>query len=993
MSFSLTQIFLIGISYLSFVFLVAYFTEQGYLPAKFVRHPAVYVLSLGVFASAWAIYGAVGFASRFGFNFIAYYLGISAAFMLGPILLAPILKLIKNYQLGSLADLLAFRYRSPWVGALVTLCMLIGIMPLLALQIQAVADTIHILNQETSPNTLAFIFCCVIILFAILFGARHISTRDKHEGLVIAIAFESLIKIIGMVSIGIFVLFNVFDGPTGLQQWLTDNPYATETLYAPLKEGPWRSIVAAFFFSAVVTPHMFHMAFTENLNPRALLTASWGLPLYLFILALPIPIILWSSTIVQPDVAAEYVTLGVPMALNSPTFSLIAFVTGLSASSGVIIVCTLALSAMCLNHLVLPLSPVNTQNNLYSWLLWTRRALIAFIILASYIIYRVMAGRHSLSELGFLTFVATMQFVPGLFGVLFWPKANRYGFITGLLSGISVWVFLLLLPILFDYQVTINIPLLIHDTFPQGDNSYLAATVAIFVNCMVFATISVFTNASTSENLAAETCNVDNLRRSYRWELSVSNSREFIERLTKPLGATTARREVELALHDLAMSLDETRPYSLRRLRDQLETNLSGLLGPSVAHEIIDEALPYVMHSDESAVQDIHHTESRLEEYHHKLTGLAAELDNLRRFHRQTLQDLPMGVCSLGLDGEVFGWNHSMVKITNIPVGDIVGSSLDHLPEPWRSLLQQLSVGPETHEYKKEVESQGVTRWLNLHKASIRAENQTKSHGGLVIVVEDLTETRMLEHKLAHNERLASVGRLAAGVAHEIGNPITGIACLAQNLQYESDNPDIVEMSNEIVEQTKRVTRIVQSLVNFSHSGTNKVIQAPVSLRECAQEAFDLLKLSGDEKTENFTNDIDADHIISGDRQRITQIFINLLSNARDASSIDSPIVTRSVTRNHTVTLEVEDRGCGIPENIKESIYEPFVTSKDPGKGTGLGMAVVYSIIEEHFGHISIDSPISTDYKGTRVTITLPRYRENDEISPSNNNGEESNTL
>jgi len=979
MSFSLTQIFLIGISYLSFFFLIAYFTEEGYIPAKFVRHPFVYVLSLGVFASAWAIYGAVGFASRFGFNFIAYYLGISAAFMLGPILLAPILKLVKNYQLGSLADLLAFRYRSPWVGALVTLCMLVGIMPLLALQIQAVADTIHILNQETSPNILAFIFCCVIILFSILFGARHISSRDKHEGLVVAIAFESLVKVVGMVSVGIFVLYTVFDGPQGLNQWLIDNPSATETLYAPLKEGPWRSIVAAFFVSAVVTPHMFHMAFTENLNPRALLTASWGLPLYLFILALPIPIILWGSTVVQPDVAAEYVTLGVPMALNSPAFSLIAFIAGLSASSGVIIVCTLALSAMCLNHLVLPLSPVNTQNNLYSWLLWTRRALIASIILASYLIYRVMAGRHSLSELGFLTFAATIQFVPGLFGVLFWSKANRYGFITGLLSGISVWIFLLLLPILFDYQVTINIPFIINDTFPNGDTSYLAATVAIFVNSMVFAAVSVATNASTSEKLAAETCNVDNLRRSYRWELSVSSAREFVDRLTHPLGATTAKREIELALHDLAMSADETRPYSLRRLRDQLETNLSGLLGPSVAHEIIDQALPYVMHSDESAIQDIHHTENRLEEYHHKLTGLAAELDNLRRFHRQTLQDLPMGVCSLGLDGEVFGWNHAMVKITSIPAGDIVGSSLDHLPEPWRSVLQQLSAGPETHEYKKEVEYQGITRWLNLHKASINAENQVKSHGGLVIVVEDLTETRMLEHKLAHNERLASVGRLAAGVAHEIGNPITGIACLAQNLQYETDKEDIAEMSEQIVEQTKRVTRIVQSLVNFSHSGTTKAIHDPVSLRDCAQEAFDLLKLSSDEKTEHFTNDIPADHIINGDRQRITQVFINLFSNARDASDLDSPIITRSVTRNHTVTLEVEDHGCGIPDEIKESIYEPFVTSKDPGKGTGLGMAVVYSIIEEHFGHISIDSPIGSDYKGTRVTITLPRYRENEE--------------
>ena len=980
MSFSLAQIFAIGIAYLSFFFLVAYFTEQGFLPARFIRHPIVYVLSLGVFASAWAIYGAIGFASDFGYNFLAYYLGISGAFMLAPILLAPILRLVKNYQLGSLADLLAFRYRSRTVGAAVTLCMLVGIMPLLAMQIQAVADSVHVLNQEISPDILAFGFCVVITLFAILFGARHITNREKHEGLVIAIAFESLIKLVAMATIAIFILFNVFGGPMGLNDWLMYHPEATDQLYEPLKEGPWRSIIAAFFVAAVTTPHMFHMAFTENLNPRALLTASWGVPLYLFILAITIPIILWGAQVVQPETTAEYFTLGIPLAMNNPALAILAFIAGLSAASGVIIVCTLALSAMCLNHLVIPLSPVNTQRNLYSWLLWSRRALIAAIIIASYGFYYALAKRHSLSELGFLTFVATTQFVPGLLGVLFWPTANRRGFIWGLVAGMAVWLFGLLLPLIFDYQINLHIPFLIQDTFPTPDNSYLAATFALFLNAMIFGVVSIVTDATPQEKQAAETCNVDSLRRSYRWELSVGSAREVTERLKGPLGPSTAVREVQLALHDLAMSADETRPYALRRLRDQLETNLSGLLGPSVAHEIIDQAIPYVIHSEETAIQDIHFIESRLEEYQHKLTGLAGELDSLRRFHRQTLQDLPIGVCSLGNDGEVLGWNHALEHLTGIPSTNIVGSNISHLPPPWNDIFESFVIEKDVPAHQQSLEIDGRQRWLSLHKAAIKSDGYLND--GVVVVIEDQTEMRLLEQQLGHNERLASIGRLAAGVAHEIGNPITGIACLAQNLKYDTDNEETLETSQQILEQTQRVTRIVQSLVSFSHSGHSQIKLEPVDLHHVIEEAVGLIKLSRSGKDYVIINEIPPETLVKGDSQKLIQVFINLLSNATDASPVGSPIRISGELSEHSLTVSVEDQGTGIPQEVMERIYEPFVTTKDPGKGTGLGMALVYSIVEEHQGRITIDSPINSASGGTRVTIILPRYQTVTPVTP-----------
>lgn len=974
MVFSLAELFGIGLAYLVFFFSVAWLTEQGYVPSRLVRHPLTYVLSLGVFASAWAIYGAVGFAHDFGYNFLAYYLGISGAFMLAPIILAPILRLVKNYQLGSLADLLAFRYRSPVVGALVTVCMLLGVLPLLAMQIQAVADSIHVLVPDTSSNTLAFSFVLMIILFAILFGARHISAREKHEGLVVAIAFESLIKVVAFFLIGVVALFDVFGSLGGLNHWLQAHPEQLVQLYQPLEEGPWRALVAAFFVASVAMPHMYHMAFTENLNPRALRSASWGLPLYLFFMSLPVLVIVWAAASLGLTGNPEYFTLTVPKALQSPLLVFLGFAAGLSAASGVIIVCTLSLAAMFLNHLILPLAPFNRRRNLYSWLLWSRRALIAAIILVAYAFYLAMGDRHTLSELGFLAFVATMQFVPGLFGVLLWAKGNRDGFLAGLAAGFCVWLFGLLLPVMLGVKLHVSIPFLLNDVFPTLDNSYMVATFAIFLNSLIFAIVSLLTESSPAEQLAAETCNVDNLRRPQRWELSVKSARDFVTRLSKPLGAATARREVDLALNDLAMSLDETRPYALRRLRDQLESNLSGLLGPSVALEVLESSVPYVNPAQGDGTQDIHFIESRLEEYHDKLTGLAGELDSLRRFHRQTLQDLPVGVCSLGSDGEVLGWNRALENITQVPADTILGSHITHLPSPWDQVFQQFIQG-ESRNQQREVDYGGIHRWLSLHKAAVGLNKSNASPGGQVIVVEDTTEMRMLEHHLAHSERLASVGRLAAGVAHEIGNPITGIACLAQNLRYDSDDKLVHETADQILEQTRRITRIVQSLVSFSHSGSTQVAQEPVSIHECVQEAIDLLSLNKDSRQVRFINRTDPHHWVKGDRQRLTQAFINLFSNARDASEPDQAVIASSHEKEHSIVVEAEDQGCGIPADVLARIFEPFVTTKEPGKGTGLGMSLVYSIIEEHYGQIAIQSPLDSARSGTRVTITLPRYR------------------
>ncbi|MGB1272008.1 MAG: ATPase, partial [Endozoicomonas sp.] len=328
MSFELEQIILVSVVYLLVLFLCAWATDRGMIPKRVVQHPATYVLSLGVYASSWAFYGSIGIAHDDGYVFLGFYFGLSGAFLLAPVLLVPIQKITSTYQLSSLADVLAFRFRSPMAGTLSTLLLLFIALPLLALQIQAVSDSIHLLSDTSSPETLALGFCALVTLFAMLFGTRHLAKRNQHDGLVVAIAFESLLKLLIMMLLGAVVIFQVFDGPAGLNAWLESHQGVIIGMNSHLDDGPWRTTLLMYFASAVVMPHMFHMAFAENRHKRSLYTASWGLPFFLLLLSISTPLILWAGLKMGSPMSPEFFPLAIGNALNNPWLTMIAYTGG-----------------------------------------------------------------------------------------------------------------------------------------------------------------------------------------------------------------------------------------------------------------------------------------------------------------------------------------------------------------------------------------------------------------------------------------------------------------------------------------------------------------------------------------------------------------------------------------------------------------------------------------------------------------------------------------
>ncbi len=982
MSYSLTQLLLIIVAYLSGLFAVAYCADRGWIPRRITHHPATYVLSLAVFAGAMASNGVFELAYRHGYSFQLYYLGIVLVFLLGAILLMPLLRLCRVYQLASVADLLTFRFRSQLVGASVTIAMCITLLPLLAMQIQAVADSIHILSGDTAflltgtgrNDGLALIFCVIITAFSILFGTRHNAFQKRNTGLVTAIAFESLVKLAALLGLMWVAVNQGLGGLDGMTEWLQYSDRAGTVLDQPMEVKTARSLLLLFFAGTVCMPHLFHMAFAENTDSRDLHTATWGMPLYLLLLSLPVIPILAVSLKLGHELPMEYSGLAVGLGLNSNAATMAAFVAGLSAASATIIVTTLALANMCLNHLLLPGNVLQLDQELrfHGRLRRLRRILITVLILAGYALFLALRSRDTLVQAGLASFVGVLQFMPGIVATLYWPGANRKGLLAGLGAGLGIWFVTLLLPLVSSLSPDIYRGPFSELLVARGETWAWASLLSLSVNAGLFIIVSLISRAEGEERVAAEICSMDNLSRPVRQRLTLHSADQFSDHLAPALGERTARSEVKRALRELRFEENETRPYALRRLRSRIEANLSGLLGPAVAHNIVNRCIPFE-HSTLAGSEDINLIERNLDRAQLRLSGLAADLDNLRRHYRSILENLPIGVLSVGSDGEVLMWNNSMETLTGIDSELVLGSHLSALPQPWHDIIENLLEGEAESAVKREVETaSGSSRWLSLQKANPAA--QAANSDDRVLLVEDITQFELLEEELIHNERLASIGRLAAGVAHEIGNPVTGIACLAQNLEYEHDPIEVRNTAEDILKQTERVTRIVESLVNFSHIGSSSEATElrACNLADCVDEAIHLLRLDSSARPVEFDNRCDREWLVLADSQRLLQVFINLLGNARDACDEGGSISISATLGTDRVGITVEDNGCGITPQALGRVFEPFYTSKEPGEGTGLGLALVYSIMEDMGGTVSLDSPIS-DSGGTRVTLQLGR--------------------
>ena len=958
MGTELATLLVASLVYLSLLFWVAEATERGYLPEGLSRHPAVFSLSLGVYATSWTYYGSVGLAKTQGYLFLTIYMGVTLACVLIPMMWLPLLRTIRQHQLASLADLFALRYQSQTTGIVVTVFMLSISVPYLAMQVRAVANSAAILANLEERPPIALAFCLFISLFAVLFGARHAGGRERHPGLVVAVALESLVKLGALLAVGGFALFRVLDGPDGLSIWLDQHPEALDALYEPVREGPWLTLTLLAFSASFMLPRQFHMAFTEDPSDGALRAATWAFPLLLLILNLPVPLILWAGERLAPGGHPDFHVLVV--ASEHPTLAVVAFLGGLSAASAMVIICSIALASMTINHLVLPFW--RPTGNIYRRMAWVRRVVVAGVVFGTYVFFAAIDHVQNLASLGLVSFVGIAQFLPALFGTLLWSRLTRRGILAGLCAGFTVWLLLLVFPLLgvdaVQYQV-MEVARTLDDKW--ADIWATSTMLSLGTNAALATAVSLTRQPRPQERRAAAICMI---RGAPMQEAAPAKTPDILlAMMAKVLGATAAREELRRAMKTTGLQRRAKHtPAQLERLSHQLESNLSGLVGPLLARAILGRNLDF----RSSLADQVLFLERRQHAPpEHRLSREAAQIELVRRYLRRVLENLPMGVMVTSAEDEVVLWNRAMVEITGLSADNCLGSEIRLLPAPWSDVLSHGSTGERNVARRNDVVA------LAISESHLDGPDMS---GGRVTLVQDRTSQKKLEAQLAHQERLASVGRLAAGVAHEVGNPLTGILFLARNLIAEKDPEDLNERLGLIVSEAQKIERIVGTMVTFSRKGplvaTNSRRQAKVPLHKVVDDAIRLVDMANKERDIRFEVECAADIEVLGDAPQLEQVFVNVLSNACDASPPGSPVKLKAQTDNGDVSIMIKDHGSGMPPEVQQQIFEPFFTTKPPGQGTGLGLAIVYGIITQHQGRVELTSKPGG---GTELNIWLRR--------------------
>ncbi len=463
---------LVSFAYLGVLFAIAWYGDRRADAGRsIIANPTIYALSLAVYCTTWTYYGSVGRAVATGIGFLPIYLGPTLMLGLWWFVMLKIIRIAKTNRLTSIADFISSRYgKSQLLGGLVTVIAVIGVIPYIALQLKAVSSSFSILlnypdivmptRVEALPwlQDSTFYVALILAAFSILFGARHLDATERHEGMVAAIAFESVVKLLAFTAVGLFVTYGIYDGFADIFARASAVPKFEALLTFSGNFGSWASLSFLSMAAIMLLPRQFQIAVVENVNENHLRRAVWMFPLYLLLINLfVLPIALggllhFGGSGIDGGVDADTFVLTLPMVNQHQALALFVFIGGLSAATGMVIVETIALSTMICNDLLMPLLlrwqwlGLSRRTDLSGLLLDIRRWAIIIILLLGYVYFRVAGEAYALVAIGLISFAAVAQFAPVFVGALYWKGSTRIGALAGLAAGFLVWGYTLLLP-------------------------------------------------------------------------------------------------------------------------------------------------------------------------------------------------------------------------------------------------------------------------------------------------------------------------------------------------------------------------------------------------------------------------------------------------------------------------------------------------------------------------------------------------------------------
>lgn len=603
-------LFTVVLFYLALLFLVAHLAEKK-KSKLWINNPYIYALSLAVYCTAWTYYGSIGVAATSGLNYLPIYIG--------PIMIIPawiyintrIVRIARVNKISSLADFISLRYgNSRSFSAIITVVCLLAIVPYIGLQIKAISETFHLVTETPmSKNILtdnATFVVILIALFSSYYGTRYVDASEKRLGIISAIALESFLKLFFIIILGLFVIYFVFDGFSDIYQKASQfEDFKEKNTFNGIEDAMNWMILCMISGTAIcILPRQFHTAIVENRQEKHIKTAIWFFPLYLLIFTIFIFPIAWGGRLIfeGQKVNPEFYSILIPQHFGNSLITVLVFLGGLSSCISMIIISAITLSIMLSNNLIIPyglLGKLKSENETQNTKLITniRKFSIFALIIMAFVFYKYFILKTSLDSVGLISFVVIAQLAPAFFGAIFWRRGSYKGAVIGLLAGLAICYFGMIIP---QYYFAYNQELkgVLRDMYNAFDFfkiSFLGRIPQIFfwsilVNTGLFTILSVSSKGNYRErNFAELYVDIDkyiqNHENAFIWRGTayVSDIKNILERF---LGKN--KTEQALRIFNLKYNIDSQAETADSRFIKFSENLLAGRIGTASAKILIE---------------------------------------------------------------------------------------------------------------------------------------------------------------------------------------------------------------------------------------------------------------------------------------------------------------------------------------------------------------------------------------------------------------------
>jgi len=852
--------------------------------------------------------------------------------------------------------------------------------------------------------------------FALFFGGRYLDFTKRQGGLLTAVAVESVVKIVIFLGVGVFVCWGVFGGPGEIFGKILSHPDWRRL--ATLGDAPgngysrWMAYVAIAVIDVILLPRQFHVFVVQNGDENHIKTAMWMFPLYLLLINLfVVPIAFAGLILGLPASLGDKYILAIPMLAGHKALSLVVFLGGFSAATAMVMVSSVALGKMVANNLVIPgILKARRGFHAYGYLLAAARVSMLVVIVLGYLYARLMSRNMVLMEIGVISFVAVAQFGPALFGGLYWKGASARGAVLGISAGFAAWFYTMILPAMVKAGVAAGG---IIDGGPFGiaalrptallgiagaDPVGNAVFWTLFVNVLGFVAGSLLLAPSRDEAVQAERIvqAAQGPRSASLLPLSAAGSGahylslDEVERVVTRYAGSEKGAEIEEVVREIReiKLRGETREAVIRQmdLPRRLERILTGSIGAISARNVLRDMLPLSLDDARTLVESFREMEKDLATTREEVSHKEEEIRARERFLASVVRSIDDGVVSLDFEGWITTVNEGACRLFRRDEAEMIGQDFNFLVRDTRYREKRRIIARSTYRtghWRGEVEiirKDGTTAPALLSTAKIIDERGKPI--GFVSSFKDLTEIKAMQHKVIQTEKLASLGQMAAGVAHEVRNPLGSIKMSLRLLRDELRSAETIEVVEHIRDAVGSMEVIVNELLDYTRDITLQLDE--YDLGKIARAAVFGLEEEAIRKGVAVAIDDSGGALTAMvDGVRLKQALSNIVKNAVDAARPGGGRVAVRIageTRpgggavggtgaDGTVRITVEDDGPGMSAEELEKVFQPFYTTK--AQGVGLGMSIVKRLVELHGGDVRV---ASTAGSGTIVTVSLPRF-------------------